>query len=333
VRGKAPMFASFVTALAVFAVIPATANRTMRIDSGLISGQTNSDGVTSYLGIPFAMPPVGNLRWRPPQPVEPWNGVRKADHFGASCMQDEMGVRLPWSRGFMTQGPISEDCLYLNVWTPSRSGAKKLPVMVWIYGGGYSEGSSEVAVYNGEKLATKGVVVVTFNYRVGPLGFLAYPALTAESPHHASGNYGLLDQIAALKWVHRNIARFGGDPSKVTIFGQSAGAGSVGILMASPVAKGLFQRAITESGLGLFRGLDSRKPLAEAEAQGVKYAERMGAHSLAQLRALPSADFAKAIPGMPAGLTGFSSNLDNWVITKTPPRMKFRSSMAWSQTT
>jgi para-nitrobenzyl esterase len=308
--------------LFVIALIASAAGKTqraVRIDNGLVSGQIDSHGVSSYLGIPFAAPPVGNFRWRAPQPVAAWKGVRAAVHFGASCMQDEMGVRLPWSRGFMTQGPISEDCLYLNVWTTSPDSSKKMPVMVWIYGGGYSEGSSEVAVYNGANLARNGVVVVTFNYRVGPLGFLAYRALTEESRYHSSGNYGLLDQIAALDWVHQNIAAFGGDPSNVTIFGQSAGAGSVGILMASPLAKGLFEHAITESGLGLFHGLDSRKRLADAEQQGVKYAERLGAHSLAQLRALPARDFAKPIPGMPRGLSGFSPNLDNWVVTDDVP--------------
>jgi para-nitrobenzyl esterase len=305
--------------IALIASAAGKAQRAIRIDSGLVSGQVDSDGVRSYLGIPFAAPPVGNLRWRPPQPVAAWKDVRAGDHFGASCMQDEMGVRLPWSRGFMTQGPISEDCLYLNVWSTSPDNSKKMPVMVWIYGGGYSEGSSEVAVYNGANLARTGVVVVTFNYRVGPLGFFAYPALTEESQHHSSGNYGLLDQMAALNWVHRNIAAFGGDPSNVTIFGQSAGAGSVAILMTSPLAKGLFEHAITESGLGLFRGLDSRRPLAEAEQQGVKYAEGLGAHSLAQLRALPAADFGKPIAGMPRGLSGFSPNLDNWVVTEDVP--------------
>jgi para-nitrobenzyl esterase len=293
--------------------------RVVRTDSGVVSGQIDSHGVSSYLGIPFAAPPVGNLRWRPPQPVAAWTGVRATDHFGASCMQDEMGVRLPWSRGFMTQGSISEDCLYLNVWTSAPSHSVKMPVMVWIYGGGFSEGSSAVAVYNGANLARKRVVVVTFNYRLGPLGFLAYPALTAESPHHSSGNYGLLDQIAALHWVQQNIAAFGGDPANVTIFGQSAGARSVAILMSSPLAKGLFEHAITESGLGFFRGLASRKPLAEAEQQGVKYAEGLGAHSLARLRALPAAEFAKPITGMPRGLSGFSPNLDGWVMTDHIP--------------
>ncbi|MGH9496279.1 MAG: carboxylesterase/lipase family protein, partial [Candidatus Sulfotelmatobacter sp.] len=305
--------------IALIASAAGKMQQTVRIDSGLVSGQVDSHGVSSYLGIPFAAPPVGNLRWRSPQPVAAWKGVRAADHFGASCMQDEMGVRLPWSRGFMTQGPISEDCLYLNVWATSPKQSKKEPVMVWIYGGGYSEGSSQVAVYNGGNLARNGVVIVTFDYRVGPLGFLAYPALTEESHHHSSGNYGLLDQIATLNWVHRNIAAFGGDPANVTIFGQSAGAGSVRILMTSPLAQGLFEHAITESGLGLFRGLDSRKSLADAEQQGVKYAERLGAHSLEQLRALPSGDFAKSIPGMPRGLSGFSPNLDDWVVTDNVP--------------
>jgi len=313
------MVAMLLFSIALIASAARKTQQAVRIDSGMVSGRIDFHGVSSYLGIPFAAPPVGNLRWRPPQPVAAWKGVRAADHFGASCMQDEMGVRLPWSRGFMTQGPISEDCLYLNVWTASPDSSKQMPVMVWIYGGGYSEGSSEVAVYNGANLARNGVVVVTFNYRVGPLGFLAYPALTEESRHHSSGNYGLLDQIAALNWVHQNIAAFGGDSSNVTIFGQSAGAGSVGILMASSLAKGLFEHAITESGLGLFRGLDSRKRLADAEQQGAKYAERLGAHSLAQLRALPAADFAKPIPGMPRGLTGFSPNLDNWVVTDDIP--------------
>ena len=304
---------------AMLALSPATTRRTVRIDTGFISGQTNSDGVTSFLGIPFAAPPLGNLRWRPPQPAGPWKGTRRADHFGASCMQDEMGVRLPWSRGFMTQGPISEDCLYLNVWTVSPASSQRMPVMFWIYGGGFSEGSSAVAVYNGANLARNGVVVVTINYRVGPLGFLAHPGLTAESQQHSSGNYGLLDQIAALNWVHRNIAAFGGDPSNVTIFGQSAGAGSVAILMTSALAKGFFVHAITQSGLGFFRGPRPRKTLVEAEQQGVKYAEGLGAHSLAQLRALPATDFAKPIPGLPRGLSGFSTNLDNWVVTNNIP--------------
>ena len=246
--------------------------------------------------------------------------MRPANQFGPACMQDEMGVRLPWTRGFMTQGPISEDCVYLNVWTSSPDTARNLPVMVYIYGGGFSEGSSQVAVYNGANLARKGVVVVTFNYRVGALGFLAYPALTAESRHHSSGNYGLLDQIAALKWVQANIHAFGGNPANVTIFGQSAGAISVGYLIASPLAQHLFARAIAESGLGLFPGSLGKSlapPLAQAEQRGVKFAQAHGAHSLAQLRAIPAADFFKPVAGGNGRVEPGGPATDNWVIPET----------------
>lgn len=319
------MFRSSILAVSLFLAAGSllhpqrAATKIVRITSGLVSGDTDADGVTAYLGIPFAAPPIGNLRWRAPQRVAPWQDVRLANHFGPSCMQVEMGVRLPWSRGFMTQGPISEDCLYLNVWTRMPARGTNLPVMVWIYGGGFSEGSSAVAVYNGANLARKGVVVVTFNYRVGPLGFLAYPALTAESRNHSSGNYGLLDQIAVLQWVHRNISALGGDPGNVTIFGQSAGAGSVAILMTSPLARGLFAHAITESGLGRTPVAAPRKTLAQAEHQGLQYARAMGATSLAQLRALPAGDFAKPLPGAAPGLLGFGPNVDNRVVTDAIP--------------
>jgi para-nitrobenzyl esterase len=318
-RLRIPGIALFVASISFFTFPTRTLRKIVRIDSGLVSGRTDPYGVTAYLGIPFAAPPVGNLRWRAPQPVAAWHGVRPADHFGPSCMQVEMGIRLPWSRGFMTQGPISEDCLYLNVWTRSPANGEKLPVMVWIYGGGFSEGSSEVAVYDGANLARKGVVVVTFNYRVGPLGFLAYPALTAESRNHSSGNYGLLDQIAALRWVQRNIGAFGGDRGNVTIFGQSAGAGSVAILMTSPLATGLLTHAITESGLGRTSHPAGRKTLVQAEQQGLQYAQAMGVHSLAQLRALPATDFSKPILGAQPGLLGFGPNVDNWVVTDAVP--------------
>lgn len=292
-------------------------NGPVRIDTGLISG-TRENGVTAYLGIPFAAPPVGELRWRPPQPPAHWTGVRAADHFGASCMQDEVGSRLPWTREFMTQGPISEDCLFLNVWTTAKSSRAKQAVMVFIYGGGFSEGSTVCAVYNGAALAKKDVVVVTLNYRVGPLGFLVYPELTRESGHHSSGNYGILDQIAALQWVQRNIAAFGGDPTRVTIFGQSAGAISVDDLMRSPLAKGLFARAIAESGPGLFPEnlMGGADTLEKREQQGVKWAEAKGAHSLAGLRAMPAVDFYKATPGAP-GVGGPAT--DGWVIPAERP--------------
>jgi para-nitrobenzyl esterase len=284
----------------------------IRVDTGLLAGVTHSNGVTSYKGIPFAAPPVGNLRWQPPQPVAHWTGIRRADHFGASCIQDEPGERLPWTKQFMTQGPISEDCLFLNVWTAAKSSKEHRPVMVWIYGGGFSEGSSSVDVYDGAALAKNGVVLVSMNYRVGMLGFLAYPGLTQESPHHSSGNYGLLDQIAALQWVRQNIAAFGGDPNRVTIFGQSAGAISVADLMESPLAKGLFARAIAESGPGLIpqRMLGSAT-LADREKAGLKYAESKGAHSLAELRALPASDF------VPTGGPSGGPVADGWVLPLT----------------
>ena len=305
--------------LLLFGAMPPASKKPVRIDTGLISGVTDSSGTTAYLGIPFAAPPVGNLRWRPPQPLAPWGGTLMADHFGASCMQNEIGSRLPWTEEFMTQGVISEDCLFLNVWTAVKSPREKQAVMVYIYGGGFNEGSGSVAVYNGSELAKKGVVVATINYRVGPIGFLIHPELTKESEHHSSGNYGLLDQIAALEWVHRNIGAFGGDPEKVTIFGQSAGAISVVDLMRSPLAKGLFARAIAESGPGLFPEnlIGGGLTFEQREQQGVQYAESKGAHSLADLRALPAAEFFKPTSGAPPA--GGGPVTDGWVLTANPP--------------
>lgn len=252
-------------------------------ESGTISGVSDS-GLSVYKGIPFAAPPVGDLRWRPPSPVAPWTGTRKADAFAPACMQDS--VSMPGE----TPPKVSEDCLYLNLWTPAKSAHEHLPVIVWIYGGGFISGSSSMPLYWGDRLAHKGVIVVTIAYRVGPLGFLAHPELTRESPHHSSGNYGLMDQIAALEWIQKNIAAFGGDPKNVTIAGQSSGSMSVSIMMASPLAKGLFQRAIGESG-GLFEPLQLAPKflLANAERDGEKYATSLGATSLEQLRALPAA--------------------------------------------
>lgn len=299
--------------------MPSPEKKPVKVETGLVSGTTDPNGVTAYLGIPFAAPPVGNHRWRPPQRPASWEGVRAADHFGASCMQDEPGERLPWSNEFMTQGPVSEDCLFLNVWTSAKSRDAKQAVMVYIYGGGFNEGSGSVAVYNGAHLAQKGVVIVTINYRVGPLGFLVYPELTKESEHHSSGNYGLLDQIVALQWVQRNIAAFGGDPARVTIFGQSAGAISVADLMRSPLAKGLFARAIAESGPGLFPEnlMGGGVTFEQREQQGVKYAESKRAHSLADLRAIPAADFFKASPGLPPASNNPVN--DGWVLMADHP--------------
>jgi para-nitrobenzyl esterase len=253
-------------------------------ESGAISGVLES-GLNIYKGVPFAAPPLGDLRWRPPTHVAPWTGTRKADAFAPACMQD--GVSMPGE----TPPKVSEDCLYLNLWTPAQADTKsaRLPVIVWIYGGGYINGSASMPLYWGDRLASKGVIVVTIAYRLGPLGFFAHPELTRESPQHSSGNYGLMDQIAALEWIQRNIAAFGGDPKNVTIAGQSSGAISVSILMASPLAKGLFQRAIGESG-GLFEPvqLAPKYLLANAERDGEKFAVSLGASSLQQLRQLPA---------------------------------------------
>jgi para-nitrobenzyl esterase len=290
---------------------------TAAIDSGRVSGLARPGGVTAFLGIPFAAPPVGVRRWAPPQPVSRWGGTRSAQAFGTSCVQAQPGSRLPWTEEFMTQGPTGEDCLFLNVWTAADAATARLPVMFWIYGGGFTEGSTAVAVYDGAELAKKGVVVVSANYRLGPLGFLAHPELTAESPRRSSGNYGLLDQIAALRWVKTNIAAFGGDPDRVTLFGQSAGAMSVASLMRSPLARGLFVRAIAQSGPGLFprAALGAGVPLADAEKNGVRYAEAKGASSLKALRDLPASAFSTGPPQ--GGASGIIE--DGWVLAGTGP--------------
>ncbi len=291
------------------ATIACAAPAPVATESGLVQGVPAAD-LTVYKGIPFAAPPVGDLRWRPPQPAAPWEGVRLADAFGPDPYQGD------------GSGPVSEDCLYLNIWTPATTPDAKLPVLVWIYGGGFSFGSNSTPVHNGEHLARKGVVLVTVNYRVGPLGFLAHPELSAESPHRASGNYGLLDQIAGLKWIQRNIAAFGGDPAKVTIFGESAGGIAVSMLCASPEAKGLFRGAISQSGgsFGPTRPTtypgENMRTLAQAEASGVAYAEKAGVASLAELRQLP--------PGqLPAGWGSGAAwpIVDGWVIPDDQYRM------------
>ena len=253
--------------------------------SGLVSGvpSPRDPAITVFEGIPYAAPPVGNLRWRPPRPALPWPGVRKAAHFGPVCPQP----RNPPGQ------PMDENCLYINVWTGAASSKERRPVMVWIHGGGFFVGSGSDPITDGTGLARKGVVLVTFNYRLGALGFLATPQLSAESAHHSSGDYGLLDEIAALKWINRNIAAFGGDAHDITIFGHSAGAGSVNFLSISPLAKGLFERALAESQVRWpqdpeLRYLSSSwRSLATAQRQGTQYVASLDVHSLAQLRALP----------------------------------------------
>jgi len=257
----------------------------VKVQGGLVQG-TNEDGLTIYRGIPFAAPPVGDLRWRAPQPVVPWEGVRETMKFAPGPIQS----------GRPPSG-MSEDCLYLNVWTPAKSPKDRIPVLVWIYGGGFSGGATSERNYSGEKLARKGVVLVSIAYRVGQLGFLAHPELSAENKKHASGNYGLQDQIAGLQWVKKNIAAFGGDPNKVTIFGESAGGISVSMLCASPLAKGLFTGAISESG-GSFGPPrpntmpgENLKRLADAERSGQDFAKAAGASTIADLRKLPPDKF------------------------------------------
>ena len=271
----------------------------VKVEGGQVAGVPGKDAaITVFKGIPFAAPPVGDLRWRAPKPVAPWKGVRKADQFGASCPQNIVNEHKPWTYEFMTHTEVSEDCLFLNVWTGAKAAGEKRPVYVFIHGGGNTEGSGAVPVYDGEGLAKKGVIVVTVNYRLGILGFFTHPDLTAESDVHASGNYALLDLIAALRWVHDNIAAFGGNPDRVTIGGQSAGASNTHSLVASPLAKGLFHGAIAESGSSVGGlGLMNSRSLADQEQAGVRFAQAKGAHSLADLRKMSWKELAAPVPG------------------------------------
>ena len=251
------------------------------VDGGRIDGIALPSGVSAWLGIPFAAPPLRELRWKPPQAVVPWRGVYHADRFAPECLQPLRGSS---QNHYFGNESTSEDCLYLDVWAPPA--AHKAPVVVWIYGGGFTIGSASMANYSGEPLARDGVVRVNLAYRVGALGFLAHPELTRESGYGGSGDYGLMDQIAALKWVKRNIQRFGGDPNNVTIVGQSAGSMSVALLQMSPAAKALFARAVGMSG-SPFGGMLGPVPLAKAESQGLATQRELGARSLAELRTLP----------------------------------------------
>jgi para-nitrobenzyl esterase len=293
----------------------ARADGPVHIDAGEVRGTVGLDpAIRVFKGIPFAAPPVGELRWRAPQPVKPWTGVRDATAFGPRAMQGPIYSDMI----FRDEGP-AEDCLYLNVWTPAKSDREQLPVMVWIYGGGFQAGSASEPRQDGENLAKKGVVVVSLTYRLGVFGFLAHPELTKESGHDASGNYGLMDQIAALRWVQRNIAAFGGDPGNVTIFGESAGSMSVSMLMTSPLARGLFHQAIGESG-ALFQirnGPGNRDySFPDGERLGEKFAAAAGARSLAELRALPAEAILKTALGDPSFKMG--PVFDGYVLPKNP---------------
>lgn len=266
--------------------------KVVQINSGKISGTYNpKTKIYAFKGIPYAQPPVGNLRWRPPQPVKPWKDIRKCTLFGPSDVQPTPEPFSMWTSEFIVPAsPLSENCLYLNVWTGARSNKEKRPVIVFIHGGAFVSGSGSVPLYNGEAMAEKGVVFVTINYRLGIFGFFAFPGLSAESKHHTSGNYGLLDQIAALKWVKKNIEAFGGDPDNITIAGQSAGAWSVCYLVASPLAKGLFEKAIAESGASILPTSFIGQPvsLADGEKAGEKVAKSFGVSSIAALRKIPA---------------------------------------------
>ena len=264
-----------------FSLALAAGNDAVKVQSGLLTGTAGKDfSVRVYKGIPYAAPPVGELRWKKPQAPADWQGTRQATEFPKACMQAPYP---PTSIYYRPAEPMGEDCLYLNIWTAAKSGKERRPVMVWIHGGGYTRGSGSVGTYDGENLAKKGAIVVTINYRLGIFGFLAHPELTKESDVKSSGNYGLLDMVAALDWVQKNIAAFGGDPKRVTIFGESAGSSAVNFLMASPLAKGLFQRVIGESGANFGRGVT----LAQVEQNGSKLG------TLAQLRSKSADDLLK----------------------------------------
>ena len=282
--------------------------------SGAVRGAASDGGVVAFKGIPYAAPPVGPLRWRPPQPAAPWAAPRDTTRFGTPCLASPLPGR-------PATVPESEDCLTLNVWTPPAGspGGGKRPVMVWIHGGGFVFGSSAQPGYDGTALARRGVVLVSLNYRLGVLGFMAHPALDREGP--ASGNYGLQDQVAALRWVRANIAAFGGDPANVTIFGESAGAHAVGMLMASPLAKGLFAKAIAQSGAFWDADHGSIATHAEALARGVAFQKKMGAADLADLRAMPAERLNTASQWdvrLDPGTTAFAPSVDGHVLHDAP---------------
>jgi para-nitrobenzyl esterase len=289
---------------------PSSASDRVKTANGLLqSNSAPKDGVRSFKGIPFAQPPVGDLRWREPQPVKNWTGVRNADEFGPRCMQRTTPGADYW---FRSNG-MSEDCLYLNVWTAAKSDREKLPVLVYVFGGGFQNGDGSEPRYDGQNMARHGIVAVSINYRTNILGFFVHPELVKESPHHAAGNYGLLDQVAALEWVQKNIAAFGGDPKRVTVAGESAGSISVSALMASPLSKGLMAGAIGESG-AMTSSLPPQ-PLAEAEQNGVKFAAAAGADSLAALRAMTGEQLQEALTK--AQGIRFNTALDGYFLNKT----------------
>ena len=289
-------------------------NPLLNIANGKIEGTYSADKtVRSFKAVPYAMPPNGTRRWKAPQPVNNWSGIRNCTAYSASAMQPKPVPFMCWSEEFIAPPePLSEDCLYLNIWTSAKEKRDKMPVFVWIHGGGLTSGAASCAVYDGEGMAKKGVVFVSINYRLGVFGFMAHEELSKESGKNASGNYGFLDQIEALKWIQKNIAEFGGDPKNVTIAGQSAGSFSVNALVASPLARGLFDRAIAESG-GMFTNRMG-KNLDEAETQGDMLMQRALAKNIAELRLISAEQLLKIANGQ--GMDRFGTVLDGYVLPK-----------------
>ncbi len=282
---------------------------TVRTKYGLISGIKKSN-LLIFKGIPFAAPPIGDLRWKAPENPKPWNGIKKCDKFSASPIQNKPQPFYCWTEEFIAPPePLSEDCLYLNVWTAAQKDKRKLPVFVWIYGGGFNSGSAACKIYDGESYAKNGVLFVSINYRVGPFGFMSHPELSAEQ-NNASGNYGIMDQIQALKWIKENIAYFGGDPKNITIAGQSAGSMSVNSLIASPLAKGLFHKAITQSGGILNNRLTN--DLQQSEKLGSELQDSLNVESLSEMRKLSAQEIQNMSNKLKSGR--FSLTLDNYVL-------------------
>jgi para-nitrobenzyl esterase len=305
------VLAALAAPLALFA---AASGPQVKTAWGMVEGKDDG-AVHAFLGIPYAAPPVGDLRWKPPAAAANWTGVRKATEFGNHCMQG----KIYGDMDFRDPGG-SEDCLTLNVWAPAKTVGAKLPVMVWIYGGGFEAGTTSEARQDGTHLAQQGVIVVSMNYRLGVFGFFVHPELAKESGHNAAGNYGLLDQTAALRWVHENIAAFGGDPGNVTIFGESAGSFSVSAQMASPLAKGLFQKAIGESGGAFFSGGLAFEPRSVREEKDVKLVSaKLGVSTLAELRAIPAQKLLDAFSPPQSRGFDFEPDVDGYFLPEPAP--------------
>ena len=314
VHAKLPQVAAMLLALTSPAALDAKSlalDAEVRLPAGVIRGaDRDKTGVLAFKGTAYAAPPIGPLRWHAPQPVQAWDGVRKADHFGNRCFS-------AWAQDRELGPPRSEDCLTLNIWTAAQSVGEKRPVMVWLHGGGFQFGSSASRQFEGTPLARKGAIVVSLNYRLGVFGYLAHPELDKEGP---SGNYGLQDQLSALRWVKANIAHFGGDPDNVTLFGESAGAHAVGLLMASPLSRGLFHKAIAQSGAFWDAKTGPLESFDEAHARGEVFAARHGG-SIAALRAMPAEAVNAAAPwdfSMIPMVTTFSPNVDRYVVPEIP---------------